>query len=106
MFAYDYIEIFESDDFDLPAGIYITVHGLGFVNLTADLHLSIGASRETVIPVSPTRTLCCTGSGITEESTFCFREKRRQVLDRSETTVAANERIRTTATTIPPAKGP
>ena len=40
MFAYDYIEIFKSDDFDLPAGIYITVHGLGFVNLTADLHLS------------------------------------------------------------------
>ena len=55
--------------------------------------MPIGARRETVIPVSPTRTLCCTGSGITEESTFCFREKRRQVLDRSETTVAANERI-------------
>ena len=28
-------KIYEADDFYLPAGIYVTVHGLGFVNLTA-----------------------------------------------------------------------
>ena len=58
MFAYDYIEIFEADDFYLPAGIYVTVHGLGFVNLTADLHFAHrGQARNGHSRISDTDTL-------------------------------------------------
>ena len=58
VFAYDYIEIFEADDFYLPTGIYITVHGLGFVNLTADLHFAHrGQARNGHSRISDTDTL-------------------------------------------------